>query len=54
MVYFTALVYNNQIPDAEKLAREFIDKNKTDPRMYDLLYVQYARQNNVAGGRGHC
>lgn len=48
LVYFTALVYNNQFPQAEKLAQEFIDKNKTDPRMYDLLYVQYARQNNVA------
>jgi tetratricopeptide (TPR) repeat protein len=47
MVYFTALVFNNQFPEAEKLAREFIDKNKTDTRMYDLLYVQYARQNNV-------
>ena len=47
LVYFTALVYNNQFPQAEKLAQEFIDKNKTDARMYDLLYVQYARQNNV-------
>jgi tetratricopeptide (TPR) repeat protein len=47
LVYFTALVYNNQFPEAEKLAQEFIDKNKTDSRMYDLLYVQYARQNNV-------
>jgi tetratricopeptide (TPR) repeat protein len=48
LVYFTALTYNNQFPQAEKLAQEFIDKNKTDARMYDLLYVQYARQNNVA------
>ena len=52
LVYFTALAYNNQFPQAEKLAQEFIDKNKTDARMYDLLYVQYARQNNVAGGGG--
>ncbi len=47
LVYFTALVYNNQFPQAEKLAQEFIEKNKADSRMYDLLYVQYARQNNV-------
>ncbi len=47
MVYFTALVYNNQFPEAEKLAQDFIQKNPTDTRMYDLLYVQYARQNNV-------
>jgi tetratricopeptide (TPR) repeat protein len=48
MVYFTALVYNNQFAEAEKLANDFIDKNKTDTSMYDLLYVQYARRNNVA------
>ena len=48
LVYFTALVYNNQFPDAEKLAQVFIEKNKTDARMYDLLYVQYARRGNVA------
>jgi tetratricopeptide (TPR) repeat protein len=48
LVYFTALVYNNQFSDAEKLAQEFIEKNKTDARMYDLLYVQYARRGNVA------
>ncbi len=47
LIYFTALVLDNQFPQAEKLAQEFIDKNKTDTRMYDLLYVQYARQNNV-------
>jgi tetratricopeptide (TPR) repeat protein len=47
LVYFTALVYNNQFPEAEKLAQEFIDKNKSDSRMYDLLYVQYARKNDV-------
>jgi tetratricopeptide (TPR) repeat protein len=47
LVYFTALVLDDQFPKAEKLAQEFIDKNKTDTRMYDLLYVQYAKQNNV-------
>ncbi len=47
LVYFTALVYNNQFPDAEKLAQGFIEKNKMDARMYDLLYVQYARRGNV-------
>jgi tetratricopeptide (TPR) repeat protein len=48
LVYFTALVVNNQFPEAEKLAQDFINNNKTDTRMYDLLYVQYARQGNVA------
>lgn len=44
--YFTALIYDDRFPDAEKLAMDFINKNKSDPRMYDLLYLQYARRNN--------
>ncbi len=47
LVYFQALVLNNQFPEAEKLANELIAKEKAYSPMYDLLYVQYARQNNV-------
>ena len=48
LVYFQALVLNNQFPEAEKLAQELIAKEKTYSPIYDLLYVQYARQNNPA------
>jgi tetratricopeptide (TPR) repeat protein len=47
LAYFQALIVNKQIPEAEKLARDFIAKDSTDARMYDLLYVHYARENNV-------
>jgi len=47
LVYFQALVLNKQLPDAEKLARALIDREKSYSPMYDLLYVQYARENNV-------
>ncbi|MGA3186532.1 MAG: tetratricopeptide repeat protein [Bryobacteraceae bacterium] len=48
LVYFQALVLNKQFPEAEKLARALIEREKTYSPIYDLLYVQYARQNNVA------
>ncbi len=48
LVYFLALVLNKQFPEAEKLARELIDRERTYSPMYDLLYVQYAKQNNPA------
>jgi tetratricopeptide (TPR) repeat protein len=47
-VYFQALVVNNQFPEAEKLAQGMIAKDKTFGPIYDLLYAQYARQNNAA------
>ncbi len=47
LVYFQALVLNNQFPEAEKLAQSLIAKEKAYSPMYDLLYVQYAKQNNV-------
>lgn len=47
LVYFQALVLNDQFPEAEKLAQELIAKEKAYSPIYDLLYVQYARQNNV-------
>ena len=43
--YFQALVASNRFPDAEKLARHMIEKEKTYAPIYDLLYVQYMRQN---------
>lgn len=47
LVYFQALVMNNQFPEAEKLAKALIEKEPAYSPMYDLLYVQYARQNNI-------
>ncbi len=47
LVYFQALVLNDQFPEAEKLARALIAKEKTYSPMYDLLYVQYAQRNDV-------
>jgi tetratricopeptide (TPR) repeat protein len=47
LVYFQALVVNNQFPEAEKLAQDYIAHDKTYSPMYDLLYVQYAKENNI-------
>ena len=47
LVYFQALVLNKQFPEAEKLAMGLIEKEKAYSPIYDVLYVQYARQNNV-------
>ena len=47
LAYFQALVSRNQFPEAEKLARELISKEKTFSPIYDLLYLQYARQNKL-------
>jgi tetratricopeptide (TPR) repeat protein len=43
--YFQALVANNQAADGEKLARDVIAKNKEYSPIYDMLYIQYMRQN---------
>src|SRR5579883_2686720 len=48
VAYFGALVANQQAPDAEKLARSVIDQHKDFAPMYDVLYVQYMRQNKPA------
>jgi tetratricopeptide (TPR) repeat protein len=50
MAYFQALVASNRFPEAEKLAQHLIDKEKTYSPMYDLLYVQYMRQNKPEQG----
>ena len=47
LAYFQALVAHNQFPDAEKLARNLIDKQKNFSPIYDLLYQQYIRQNKL-------
>ena len=43
--YFEALAFTNRMPDAEKLARDMIASHKNFAPMYDLLYIQYMRQN---------
>ena len=43
VAYFQALAANNQFPEAEKLARNLIAKEKGYAPIYDLLYLQYAR-----------
>jgi tetratricopeptide (TPR) repeat protein len=45
--YCQALTANNQFPEAEKLARDLIAKEKAYAPIYDFLYVQYARQNKI-------
>jgi tetratricopeptide (TPR) repeat protein len=45
--YVQALILNNQGPEAEKLARDVIAKEKNYAPMYDILYYQYARQNKL-------
>jgi tetratricopeptide (TPR) repeat protein len=48
MAYFQALSITNRVPEAEKLARDVIAQNKNFSPIYDLLYIQYIRQNKVA------
>jgi len=45
--YFQALAVSNRLPDAEKLARDMIAKDKAFSPTYDLLYLTYMRQNKV-------
>ena len=48
MAYFQALILNDRVDDAEKLAREMINRQKNFSPMYDLLYLQYMRLNRSA------
>jgi predicted Zn-dependent protease len=48
--YFQALTALNRFPEAEKLAYQLIDKDKTYSPIYDLLYTQYARLNRIDDG----
>jgi tetratricopeptide (TPR) repeat protein len=45
--YFLTLAATDRFPEAEKLARDYIEKDKAFPTMYDLLYVFYVRQNRM-------
>jgi len=47
LVYFQALVLDNRFPEAEKLANDLIDKQKNYGLMYDMLYGQYLRKNDL-------
>ena len=47
MAYFQALVANKQGPEAEKLAKDLIPREKAFGPMYDLLYLYYARENRI-------
>jgi tetratricopeptide (TPR) repeat protein len=43
LAYFQALSANNQHAEAEKLARDYIARDKTFAPMYDALYVEFMR-----------
>ena len=45
---FQALVQSGRAPEAEKMARDVIGREKTFGRMYDLLYAQYMRTNRTS------
>lgn len=48
LAYFQALAMNGQFPEAEKAAHDLIEKEKSFAPMYDLLYLQYVRQNRMS------
>jgi len=48
LAYFTALVQNNQFPEAEAVAKALIAKKPDFAPIYDLLYVQYASKRQFA------
>ena len=48
MAYYEALVRDNQEPAAEKMARDFVAKEKTFAPIYDRLYVQYMNTKRLA------
>jgi tetratricopeptide (TPR) repeat protein len=48
LALFQALVANDQFPEAEKLGKDLLDKDKTYSPMYELLYIQYMRRSRTA------
>ncbi|HEV2199391.1 MAG TPA: tetratricopeptide repeat protein [Bryobacteraceae bacterium] len=50
LALFQALVQDGKAAEAEKLAGEVLDRDKTYGPMYDLLYVQYVRTNRLSEG----
>lgn len=45
--YFAALVQNDRFPEAEKVAKDLIARDKLFGPIYDLLYEQYAVRKRV-------
>jgi tetratricopeptide (TPR) repeat protein len=45
--YFEALAVSNRFPEAEKLAYQMIASDKTYSPIYDLLYLEYRRLNQL-------
>lgn len=43
LTFFQALVQNDQFPEAEKLGRQLIDKQKDYAPIYDIMFLQYMR-----------
>jgi len=50
LAYFQALIANKQVAEGEKIARELIEKEKTYSPVYDLLYLEYAKQGRLEDG----
>ena len=46
--YFQALAANGQFPEAEKLGKELISREKNYSPMYDLMYLSYMRLKRLA------
>ena len=47
LAYFEALVRDNQEAAGEKLARDFLSKEKTVAAIYDRLYIQYMGEKRL-------
>jgi tetratricopeptide (TPR) repeat protein len=50
LLYFQALVQNDQFPEAEKLAKDMIGREKTYAPIYDVLFLQYTRLKRPEDG----
>jgi tetratricopeptide (TPR) repeat protein len=48
LAYFTALVQNDQFPQAEQLAQKLIEEKPDYAQIYDLLYIQYVTRKQFA------
>ena len=52
LAYFQALVSSGRPAEAEKLAREMIDREKAFSPMYDVLYLYYLQQKKTQDAEG--
>jgi len=50
--YFEALAENQQFADAEKMGRDFLQREKTFAPLYDLMYLHYSRMQRPADAEG--